>query len=168
MYQCCFKLLNITGCFFETWGTLLNTLMPKKWSPFWYRDRFAGCWWKLSFCLVFTLWMLECKLYMLLLSTTNNRSESMYCEWNGNIFKCENKSLQESLFLLSVIILISFFCILKIFVLSVVSPVYYSIWHSGVKVGIVNHFHYFLRLVGFNRSECITSLICHVWYVLNM
>jgi hypothetical protein len=26
-----------------------------------------------------------------------------------------------------------------------------------VKVGILNHFHYFLTHVGFNRFECITS-----------
>jgi hypothetical protein len=66
--------------------------------------------------------MAEFKLYMLLLSTTDNGGESIYCEWNGNIFKFLNKSLQESQFLLPVIILISLFCILKILALSVEFP----------------------------------------------
>jgi hypothetical protein len=30
------------------------------------------------------LWLSEFKLYMLLLPTTNNRSDSMYCEKNSN------------------------------------------------------------------------------------
>jgi hypothetical protein len=46
----------------------------------------------------------------------------MYCEWNSSIFKFLNKFLQESVFLLPVIILIAFFCILKILVLSVEFP----------------------------------------------
>jgi hypothetical protein len=68
-------------------------------------------------------------------------------------FKFLNKYLQDSVFSLRVIILIALFCILKILVLSVVSPEYYSILHTRVKLDIVSHFHYFLRHVGFNRSE---------------
>jgi hypothetical protein len=68
------------------------------------------------------LWMSEFKLYVHLFSTTDKRSESMYYECNSNIFKFLNKSLQESLFLLNVIILIARFCILKILVLSVEFP----------------------------------------------
>jgi hypothetical protein len=41
----------------------------------------------------------------------------MHCDWNNNIFKFLNKQLQESLFLLPMVILIAHFCILKILVL---------------------------------------------------
>jgi hypothetical protein len=103
MFQCCFKLLNITSYFQET----LREATDAKGVNSFLIQRFAECWWKLSFCLVFILWMSEFRLYMLLLSITNNRSDSMYCGGNGNIFKFLNKSLQESLFLLFVIILIA-------------------------------------------------------------
>jgi hypothetical protein len=66
--------------------------------------------------------MSEFKLYMLLFSFTNIRSENMYCEYNGSIYKFFDKSLHESLFLLPVIILIALFCILKFFWLSVEFP----------------------------------------------
>jgi hypothetical protein len=68
------------------------------------------------------LWLSEFKLYMLLLFTTDNKSQRMYCGGNCNIFKFLNKSLQEFLFLLTVIVLIALFCSLKILVLSVEFP----------------------------------------------
>jgi hypothetical protein len=71
------------------------------------------------FCPVFMLWTSVFKLYIFLLSTNNNRSESMYCEGRSRFFEFLNKSLQESLLLLTGIVLIAFFCILRIFVLYV-------------------------------------------------
>jgi hypothetical protein len=41
--------------------------------------------------------------------------------------------------------------------LSGISPEYYSTILSGVKADIINNFHSFLRHVGFNEFECITS-----------
>jgi hypothetical protein len=111
--------LILLVAFLRLWEMLLNTLMLKEWTPFSYRNSFDEYGWKLSCFMVFMLLISEFKLYILLLSTTNNRNESMYYIGNGNIFKFLDTSLQWSLFLLPVIILIAPCCILKILVLSV-------------------------------------------------
>jgi hypothetical protein len=63
------------------------------------------------------LWASEFNMNLSLLLTTNRRSDSIYCDGRGRIFKFLNKSLLEPLLLLPAIILIIFFHILKIFVL---------------------------------------------------
>jgi len=54
----------------------------------------------------------------------NKRRERMYWEGSGKISKLKNNFLQESLLLQSIMILIIFFCNLKILILSVECPQY--------------------------------------------
>jgi len=59
----------------------------------------------------------EFHLNLFLLLTTNDRSDSIYCDCRSTIFRFLNKSLYKTLLLHPVIILIIFFFMLKIFVL---------------------------------------------------
>jgi len=112
-----FKLLNIMGQIFymkrrttenlnaHIVGTAL-TVWQFRCSPM-----------KIRTCLISLLQISEWTLYWSIFMTTKHKNKKIYWGWWGRVFSALNGYLQESLFLEFVIILIAFFCNLKIFIL---------------------------------------------------
>ena len=67
----------------------------------------------------------------------NKRTERMYWEGSGKIYKLKNNFLQESLRLQPIMILILFFCNPKIFILSVIVE-----WMGSIEFCSECEFHY--------------------------
>jgi hypothetical protein len=64
----------------------------------------------------------EMAINLFLIVVINERRERMYWERSGKVSKLENNFLQESLLLQPIMIPITFFCNLKIFILSEECP----------------------------------------------
>jgi hypothetical protein len=75
-----------------------------------------------------------------LLSITKSRSDSIYCDCNGNILSVLKCSLQESLFLILVIILNNSCLESENYIAMMgVAPKYYSVVHYRMEVREVYH-----------------------------
>jgi len=115
-------------------------------------------WWRLEFCLVFVLRICEFTLYWSLLLTTDQRSESMYCNWRCITFSFLSGSLHE---LVHVQLIIIFFCVLKIFTLyeELAPPKYESVIHDGRNMFHVIYMAWWIKL---------HSRLHFGYYLLNM
>ena len=88
-----------------------------------------------------------------MLWTTKSESDKTYWDYNGNLFNFLKCSLQQSLFLIPIMIIrVFFFKPKNILTIIRVSPKYYSIHHNR-EVGIIYHFQWFLGQKSLNCSN---------------
>jgi hypothetical protein len=138
-------------------GKGLNTLTPKQYTPFWYLVTFTEGWCKFACCLVLMWYISEFIKNLFLFLIMNKSRERIYWEVRGKISKLKNNFLHESLLLQPIIILIIFFCNLKIFMLSGEFPQNNKPGHHWVKVGVVNRFQSICCCIWFNWPHSIAS-----------
>lgn len=112
--------------------------------------RFAWGRCRLGLCLVYILWFSVCYRTVFVIN-----KENIYCALKCTIFSFLNKCLWVPV--LPNIILITFFCILKIVMLWCISPQYNSTTHNWVKQRVVNYFQCRIEHMWFNISNYITS-----------
>ena len=113
--------MGLSDSIFILEGSILNTFAPRLLTTFWNLVTFTEGWWKFACCLVSKWYISEFTGSWFLFLIINERREKMYCEGSGRIFRLRNNSLHDSVFLQPIIILIIFFCNLKIFVLSLLT-----------------------------------------------
>ena len=116
------KILGISDSILIQEGSILNTFTPKQYTSFRYLVRFIDGCWKLMCCLVSMWYISELTINWFPFLTINKRRERIYWERSGKIYNLKNNFLQEWLLLQSIMILIIFFCNLKIFTQSEECP----------------------------------------------
>jgi hypothetical protein len=100
---------------FKLCGRRMNILMPDVYGPLVYFVKFTNAGWKLLLFLVLYLWISLLAVNKCLLLTVNSTNEYVYWEYNVIICMFLKISIQESLGLLLVMILMIFFCNINTF-----------------------------------------------------